>query len=363
METANDGEHAIVFEGDPGPFIGLVAKNLLLTIITLGIYRFWAKAAVRRYLWSRTRVLGDTLEWRGTGMQLFLGALLAFALVGLPFVLLSFAFQAMLAAKNFLAAGLLYLALIVGLLYIVNVGLYRSWRYLLAWTSWRGIRGGMATGGWAYGWLALRMTLLQSITFGLATPYASVRLWNARWNDATFGSAPFRAEVEWKPLFKRFWPLLVVTIVGVLLVEGGLLAVVGLSGLRPQPGAPPHAVMRTIGLLYLVFAVLGLGLSLLWSGYIAAFWRAAIGGTSLGGMRFGFEANAMTWFRYQLTNIAIILGTLGLGALVMPYRHFAFFAARMSASGTLDTAAMAQTSVDAPRQGDGIADAFNLTGV
>ena len=53
--------------------------NLLLTIVTLGIYRFWAKTRIRRYLWSQTEFLGDRFEYTGTGKELLIGFLIVFA--------------------------------------------------------------------------------------------------------------------------------------------------------------------------------------------------------------------------------------------------------------------------------------------
>src|SRR3954471_14113917 len=76
-------ETAIEFTGSWREYLPIALTNLLLTIVTLGIYRFWAKARERRYLWSRTRFIDETLEWTGTGKEMFIGALIVF-LVLLP---------------------------------------------------------------------------------------------------------------------------------------------------------------------------------------------------------------------------------------------------------------------------------------
>ena len=49
------------------PLLWLLLRNLLLTIITVGIYRFWAKTRVRQFFWRHTKLLGDRLEYLGTG--------------------------------------------------------------------------------------------------------------------------------------------------------------------------------------------------------------------------------------------------------------------------------------------------------
>ena len=75
VDAADDDGRAIRFTGSWREYLPIAASNVLLTIVTLGIYRFWAAARQRRYLWSRTEVIDDTLEWTGTGTEMFFGRL------------------------------------------------------------------------------------------------------------------------------------------------------------------------------------------------------------------------------------------------------------------------------------------------
>ena len=50
-----DNGRGIQFTGDWREYLPIAVTNALLIICTLGIYRFWAAARQRRYLWSRTR--------------------------------------------------------------------------------------------------------------------------------------------------------------------------------------------------------------------------------------------------------------------------------------------------------------------
>src|SRR5690606_18489998 len=73
----DDGaETAFGFDGTWQEFAPIAFTNLLLTIVTLGICRFWATTRERQYFWSRTRFVDERLEWAGTGMELFIGFLL-----------------------------------------------------------------------------------------------------------------------------------------------------------------------------------------------------------------------------------------------------------------------------------------------
>ena len=61
--------------------VGLPGGGPAAVITTLGVYRFWATARQRRYLWSRTQVIDDTLEWTGTGKEMFIGFLIVIAIL------------------------------------------------------------------------------------------------------------------------------------------------------------------------------------------------------------------------------------------------------------------------------------------
>jgi len=41
----------LLFDGSRKPLFWLLLRNLGLTIVTLGIYRFWAKTRVRQFFW------------------------------------------------------------------------------------------------------------------------------------------------------------------------------------------------------------------------------------------------------------------------------------------------------------------------
>ncbi len=57
------------FHGSAGTLFGIQLINLLLTIVTLGIYSFWGKTKVRGYLWSQTEFEGDRFAYHGTGKE------------------------------------------------------------------------------------------------------------------------------------------------------------------------------------------------------------------------------------------------------------------------------------------------------
>jgi uncharacterized membrane protein YjgN (DUF898 family) len=114
------GQQRLAFSGRIGSFWGIALLNLLLTILTLGIFRFWAKTRQRRYLWAETSFAGEPLEYRGRGVELLVGALLAFAFIFLPLFAVGFIGQAIGKAAMFL-----YVPVYFGLFWLMGVGVYR----------------------------------------------------------------------------------------------------------------------------------------------------------------------------------------------------------------------------------------------
>ena len=61
--------------------------------MTLGIYQFWTRARLRRYIWSSILPGGDYFEYTGTGLEKFLGFLIALVVLAVYLGLLQVAFS------------------------------------------------------------------------------------------------------------------------------------------------------------------------------------------------------------------------------------------------------------------------------
>ena len=59
----------------------IFVRNLLLTLVTLGVYQFWAKTRLRRFVWGAIAIDGEPFEYTGTGRELFIGFLKAMAIL------------------------------------------------------------------------------------------------------------------------------------------------------------------------------------------------------------------------------------------------------------------------------------------
>lgn len=346
------------FEGSWTELAPILFTNLLLSIVTLGLYRFWATTRVRHYLWSRTCLMDEPLEWTGTGKELFVGFLMVLLLIGLPFILLQFGLQALVLRGQDAFAALLGIALPILILYLVGVARFRALRYRLSRTWWRGIRGGSDDPGFRYGLSWMWKTVVGYLPAWLLVPWSMVSLWNERWSAMSFGSERFQSAAQATPIFKRFLlfylaPILLLLVgVAVASVVSGLFMGLGVQSSFPLP-------LRILSLFVIVVGVYLL-LGLIALSYYAAFLREAIGSLTLGEVRFRFEATTSDWINLFLGDIALIVLTLGIGSLFLSYRHWKFFITHLDGDGAIDPAALGQSTTRTPRQGEGLLDAFDV---
>jgi len=81
----------------------------------------------------------------------------------------------------------------------------------------------------------------------------------------------------------------------------------------------------------------------------------------LGRVCFHFDADSMDWLKLFLGNIALVIGTLGIGIAFVGYRNWSFFIHHLGASGEIDE--LHQSTTHVPRDAEGLLDAFDFGAV
>lgn len=348
MDDDQGGAGAFAFEGNWRDYAPIAFTNLLLTIVTLGLYRFWATTRTRRYLWSHTRFIDDRLEWTGTGKELFVGFLMVIVIVGLPFLFIQFGAQALILQGRGGLAALLTFASVLTISYMVGLARFRALRYRLSRTWWHGIRGGSDDQGFGYGFSYLWKNALGMIALGLLIPWSMMSLWNERWNKMSFGPHAFEAKGSSGETFGRFLLFYLLPILS--------FAIAGFAISR-MDSANSASGFFGLAALALVF-YFGLGLIAL--AFYAKFFRVAVGGLSLAGLNFDFQARTKDWLMLFLGDIALVICTLGIGAIFLQYRHWKFFATHMEATGEIHADELTQSQTKTARHGEGLLDALDV---
>lgn len=153
-----------VFTGSGSEYFKIWIVNVLLTIVTLGIYSAWAKVRRLRYFYNNTRFAGSSFDFHGSPIAILKGRIIAVLLI--------------------LLINVPILGLIVLLAYLLALPwlLYRSLRFHLSNTTWRNLRFaflGDAKGAYAALLLPIGIVVAAAAVSGLAmvvAPFLGVAL-------------------------------------------------------------------------------------------------------------------------------------------------------------------------------------------
>jgi uncharacterized membrane protein YjgN (DUF898 family) len=171
----------------------------------------------------------------------------------------------------------------------------------------------------------------------------------------SFGQLQFRANLTTEGLKWR-WALVYLVPLAALVVIG-FIAVLGIaqalgSGAEKSPSVAA-AFLAFIALIYLAIPLTTLN-------FFAAFYRKAAAATKLGDLELCFDASTWDWLKLVLGTLGLVIITLGFGLTYAGYRNWAFMVRHMHIYGTIDVAALTQSTTRAPIEAEGWADAFDV---
>ncbi len=73
MDMSSSRTRDFEFHGNAREWFGIWIVNLLLSIVTLGIYSAWAKVRARKYFYQNTYVADRNFDYHATGLQILIG--------------------------------------------------------------------------------------------------------------------------------------------------------------------------------------------------------------------------------------------------------------------------------------------------
>jgi uncharacterized membrane protein YjgN (DUF898 family) len=332
--------------------------NLLLKVATLGLYHFWGKTRVRRYVWSHTRFAGEPFEYTGRGIELLLGYAIAMAVL-LP---LAGAWQSLPLLTERHTAWLIAgsLAGYPALLFLTGLATFSARRYLLSRTRWRAIRFGLSGSAVRHGLLMLGWSLLALSSGGLLYPAMRLRLVRHLVDNAWFGDLRFSCAAPVRPLLRRFLQAgaLMTLLIGFWLAA--VLLPMLLPGgwgrdLDPMRFAQPAALAMALSSFLLLP-----GLVLCWLWYRAGELRTLVDHSALGTQGCVATYSSGAFVRLYAVNLLLLAVTLGLAYPWAVVRTARFFCAHLHLRGTLHPDAIGQHPQGVPHTGEGLAEAFDL---
>ena len=337
-----------------GELFKIYIVNFFLTILTLGIYRFWAKTRLREYLWGHVEVQGDRLEYTGTGKELFFGFLMILFLILLPLVLIIGGLQVAFADDP---EALQTIDMVQGpvIVFLVGVAYFRARRYRLTRTHWRGIYGNQTGSAVMYSLMWIGCYFLLGVSLGLAWPLCSVWVKKYEMRHTWVGNS----QPEFEPrLSKLYGPFLIAWVGGIAMIVAIFTSFAYLSGFVEGvgPSPDPETMFMIIPLIYLgmipVMAVF------LW--YRGKAYNHFISSTRFMGHDLTSTMSGAGYAWLMLSNLFLVILTLGLGTPLAMKRYLAYVERNVQLSGDGDFSMLMQGAHGKPSTGEGLADAFDV---
>ncbi len=284
------------FTGTGGEYFRIWIVNLLLTIVTCGIYSAWAKVRKLRYFYGSTHLAGSNFEYHGNPIAILKGRAIA---VG---ILIAYYW----APKISVFAGLA----VMGLLGLVMPWLiWKSLQFKLYNSSYRGIRFGFGGTAWQAYLTYLVLPVLSAFTGNLLAPFVHQRIKKFQHEESRFGRDNFAFHASVGSFYKvyliAFGVFIVGTIVVVMLFGGMLGGLKSVAGLKRGGASVMMRIFLFIAIIYLwAFTVYSIFMTMLqnliWSN------------TSLDRHQFVSDMRWSTVVFITLTNAIGIVLTLGL---------------------------------------------------
>ncbi len=395
-QYANSVRYPVKFHGKTSEYFKIWIVNIFLTLITLYIYSAWAKVRTKRYFYGNTTVDNSSFEYHAKGSQLVVGRLIATTLIVIYTI-----YQGINATVSTIALGIIII--------MFPWAVWRSLKFNAKASSFRNIRFGFdGVGSPPYNNIIL-IPLAMLAVFGLGgylliqhldissmedisnLPEATLMFWAGIFlailfltvaivvpllhknlisyslNNHRYGTAHFTGAV-------RTGRVYVIYLITILLSALALIAIAGAAGLVWKIVSSADSLLDNSELLTRLepFAPIIIGaafylIAIPIGGIAVAYFRSSIRNhrynvTSIDGkVRLKSETGTWSLWWLNISNLILLIITLGLAFPYAKIRSARYFAARTSVfvEGGLDSfTANEKTRLNA--MGEEMADAFDV---
>ena len=287
------------FTGSGAEYFGIWIVNLLLTIVTIGIYSAWAKVRRLQYFYRHTELAGSSFDFHGSPIKILIGRLVALV---------------MLIAYNYTVRiqSVWTLAVVGGIGLIMPWLLRNSLRFRLYNTSWRGVRFHFrGTVARAYR-VFLLYGILSVITLYVLAPFMHQRVKAYQHDNTWFGQTQcsFHARAG---QFYKIYLLLLAAIAAFLFAAGfsGIFTVfIAASEAQKHGGhVNPYAALKALAILYGILLVVVVSIGPVFRALIAnLIWS----NTRVGDHRIECNISPLGLIWITFSNLVLVALTLGL---------------------------------------------------
>lgn len=337
MSTNDVAPQEIRFEfaGNAREYFGIWIVNVLLTLVTLGIYSAWAKVRRKRYFYGNTKLSGSSFAYLADPVAILKGWFLAVVV-----------FAIYSATTHFYprTAPIFFLAFLMVLPWLV----VRAASFNAHNTAFRNVRFHFAKNYSEAVKVFVGLVVLIPFTLGLILPYYAYRQKKFIVDHSSYGSSRFKLDVGPGKFYVTYLKAL-----GALLVSIGFITIaVPISSaffgkpIGDQVEVPKQALMMSVIVVMTMMALYFAVFLYLSTAVTNLIWNHA----EIGGNRFRSTLQFRRIFWLYLSNIFAIALSLG---LLAPWARVRLTRYRLGnlvllATGDLDDfIAKTQTRVDA----------------
>ncbi len=310
-QTTKPTLHSFEFRGDGWEYFKIWIVNVVLTILTLGIYSAWAKVRNSRYFYSNTYVAGSNFRYLAEPLTILKGRLIAIA----AFIVYS------VVAQLFPVVGIiLAIALMLAIPFFINQSLAFNHRM----SAYKNIQFRFH-GEYGEAFMVFIVwPLIGLITLGILYPLVFKKTHEYMVRNSAYGTTNFEFEADSKNYFVIFF-----TMVGIGLVFGAITS--GLMYAVPALAIVSPIIMAVVYFGLIVFFMVNL---------TNLFYR------SMALAEHGFESSLTMggMAAVMLTNLLLTIITLGLYLPAAKVRMAKYMASclTLKAEGSLDNFAAAE---------------------
>lgn len=284
------------FSGKTGEYWQIWIVNVLLTIVTLGIYSAWAKVRNERYFYGNTELDGHRFSYLATPIQILKGRIIAVILFVSYYLLSSFS----------PVAGLVLMLI---LLFAFPFLICASLRFNLRMSSYRNVRFDFKG---QYGEALLNFLVLpvaSLFTFYLLLPWVLKRIDNFLISNSYYGDRQFKPELETGQYYFASF-LTVIAMIFAVMTFGFALGLAGIA--MPTPEAIEQGSVSSAILPYVILVIYFLVFTVVSAVYTTMIRNHMFRQTELDEVaKFdsSFSIGSLAWL--NLSNLAIVIFSLG----------------------------------------------------
>lgn len=314
---------AFEFSGTGGEYFRIWIVNVLLSILTLGIYSAWAKVRNKQYFYGSTTLKGASFEYTANPVNILKGRILVVS------VLLVYQVVVVYAP---LLAGLMGLAFVFLLPWVVVQALAFNARY----SSYRNLRfhfDGKYPEAFRY---YILWTIFAIFTLGLAYPYAIYLRKGFMVNRSRYGQTSFEFSARAR-YFYIVYVIATLAVVGLFfgmgVLFGGIAAIAGTFA-DAQAGTgdsgKAYALIIAMMVMYLTVMAVVLGTAIVVQTLITNY---VFQHTKLGGLGLDMRMDPMRVLWIQLSNVVVIVLSIG---MMIPWARVRIVRYRLSCLSLLE---------------------------